>query len=98
MKGSNPKAAEHYSKCKSRWNQIPNLGRCGGTGMGRMGHRERREETRSRIMIPQAWSGNPHGAVETLGSLKSRLFSLPLKIKTSHSLKNVQTRSFAEAT
>ena len=47
---------------------------------------------------PQAWSGNPHGAVETLGSLKSRLFSLPLKIKTSHSLKNVQTRSFAEAT
>ena len=92
MKGSNPKAAEHYSKCKSRWNEIRNLGRCSGGGMGSKGHQERREETRSPSVVwESSWGcGN--------GSLKSRLFSLPLKIKTSHSLKNVQTRSFAEAT
>ena len=61
MKGSNPKAAEHYSKCKSRWNEIRNLGRCSGGGMGSKGHQERREETRSPSVVwESSWGcGNP---------------------------------------
>lgn len=47
MKGSNPKAEEHYSKCKSRWNEIRNLGRCSGGVDGEQG--APREEGRDTV-------------------------------------------------
>lgn len=63
-----------------------------------MGHRERREETRSRIKIPQAWSGNPHGSVETLRESQVKTIFIAFKNENLSSSQEVQTRSFPEAT
>ena len=91
------RAAKHYIKLspegmKSEIRAGAAVGGWGGWGTETEGKRNSLEQ-----WFPKHGLGILTGLWKPSRSLKSRLFSLPLKIKTSHYLKNVQTRSSPEA-
>lgn len=93
MKGVIQRAVEHYIKCKS--DGMVKSGHMRWWGWGRWD--TERERGRDRVQnknSPKCGLGILMGLWKPSGSLKSRLFSLPLKMKTSHYLKKYRQGVF----